>query len=191
MNFNVMNIVLIIVFLPTLIYSQPSLNVGVKLDAFVLHTEKLETVTNYDNKYTFFTPRAGYLFINGTLNKKAKINAALRLGYLNANDYSGFELGMFLNKYFLKNMYLQFGFNIHFNREELIKNDIIDKSHSKTINYLSAGIGFDFTDHVFIELILDYALNNEYGFSTPIDSKYFAKPKNIFNIFRIGLGYKI
>ena len=191
MNFKVMKIVLIIVFLPALIFSQPSINIGVKLDAFVLHTEKLETVINYNNKYTSFVPRAGYLFMKGTLNKKARIDADLRLGYLDANDYSGFELGIFLDKYFLKNMYFQFGFNIHFNREEITRNDILDKSHSKPINFLSAGIGLDFTKHIFTELIFDYALNNEYGISTPFDQKYSAKTKNIFNIFRIGFGYKI
>ena len=191
MKLKITKFILVFVFIPSLIYSQATINIGVKLDAFALHTEKLKTVTNYENKYTFFAPRAGYLFINGTLKKKAKIGAALRLGYLDANDYSGFELGMFLNKYFLKNMYVQLGFNIHFNQKKIINNDIHDKSDSKTINFLSAGIGLDFTKHIFIELIFDYALNNEYGISVPFDQKYSEKDKNIFDIFRIGLGYKI
>ncbi len=191
MKLKIIKIILVFVFIPSLIYSQATINIGVKLDAFALHTEKLKTVTNYENKYTFFAPRAGYLFIHGTLNKKAKIGAALRLGYLDADDYSGFELGMFLNKYFLKNMYFQLGFNIHFNQEKIFCNDIHDKSDSKPINFLSAGIGLDFTKHIFAELIFDYALNNEYGISVPFDQKYSAKAKNVFDIFRIGLGYKI
>ena len=183
------SIILFLIFITTINIAQP-LRFGVRLDAFALHTEKLETGTNYVNKYTVFFPRAGYLFFKGSLNEIAKIDAILRVGYLDANDYSGFELGMFLDKYIFNKVYLLLGFTVHFNRQmENNQYNRYDISHSKPINLLNAGIGYDLTAHFFFELNLDYALNNEYGFShfnTNIE-----KPKNVYNIIRLGLGYKI
>ncbi len=181
---------LILIFL-TSVTSGQSIDYGIKAFAFALKTEKLETATSYENGYKFFPPRAVYLFLKGTLNKNEMIEAALNLGYLDANDYSGMELGIFLSKYISQEIYLQFGFNMHFNGEKTNGINILDKSHSKVINFISAGAGYDFTNRISAELVFDYALKNEYGFSTPLEPEYSGKPKNIFHIIKFGLGYKI
>ncbi len=111
---------------------------------------------------------------------------------MDANDYSGFELGVFINKYVYKKLYLVLGFNIHFNRQvTTTENGIFHKSHSKPINFLSAGFGFDLTEDFFIEANFGYVLNNEYGVSTLYEPSYSPKPKNIYNIIKLGLGINI
>jgi hypothetical protein len=164
---------------------------GIKLDAFALHTEKLASVNNYQNKYDLSPPRAAYLFLKANLSQGSNSYVTFRAGYLYASDFSGFELGMFFYKYLVENTYLHIGVNIHFNREKIIRNDIIDKSHSKPINFVSAGLGYYFTKHLFTELSVDFALNTEYGISTPLNQNIPSKPKSIFNIIRLGIGYQI
>ncbi len=182
--------IILLLILPSIFFSQQSISFGVKIDAFALNTEKFTTVTNSQKGFNYFPPSAVYLFLKGNLSNESKSFYVLRIGALDAKDFNGFEFGALFEKYFMENTYLLLGLNMHFNKEKIIRTDMIDKSHSKTINLLTAGLGYDLTNSLFAEMSFDYSLNREYGITTPLDQNIPAKPKSIYNVIRFGIGYK-
>jgi len=164
---------IILVFIPALVFAQSGLNVHFRGDVALASFSVNGNRTTHFTKYPLIQ---SFSFSFG--NSFNDLALDLRLGYvIMSENYEGFELGGFIF-YSIpnSNLYFDTGLNYHFNPDELHNSG----GTGETISQIALGLGYKLSEKIAVELNDFFPLKQKYGF-------YDGETYKLLNIIKLGV----
>ncbi|QQS36091.1 MAG: hypothetical protein IPM56_17925 [Ignavibacteriales bacterium] len=187
------NAVILILIIPLSSTSAQNLKLGFQLESFqyftntdVINRTTNLSVSNYSSAFGAFAPTSLYLKFDVGITNELMLE--FKPGFLFADDYTGYEAGIFSKYKIYKFANLIAFFNYHANNDY---SSNTGGATSKGISLLGAGVGVDICEMIVLELLYSIPISeSQIGYTPSYKNDYSLRTEtNLKSIIKLGIGF--